>query len=523
VKRDLNRIADSAFDVAVVGGGITGAGVARHAALAGLSTVLLEASDFAAGTSSRSTKLIHGGLRYLAMGDVALVRETALERKRLFRMAPHLTEPKWMLVPARSLLGRMKLRLGITAYEMLGAVANGDKHRNLDAAGLEAEEPLLDRDRYPYACCYREYLTDDARLVLATLRGAAVRGAEVCNHVRVTGLAQDRDGVTVDCVDALADGSFSLRARVVVNATGPWAEELFRPGANEPRRLHLSKGVHVGVPRNRLPVRNMVMLTAADGRPVFAIGRGSVTYVGTTDTTVEGGPDLWPDVSLPDVEYLLRPLADHFRGCHVDASDIVSAWAGLRPLINQPGKAAREMSRKEEVWTDGRLITIAGGKLTGFRIMAELVMARVASVLERRLTLTDPLEVLPGGAERDLEALLARVVDRYGISEQTGRRLIRLYGSEVFDVLGDVPTAITPAVFAEELDWAVTEESAMNLEDVVYRRLRVPWFHPEDTEAVAIAAAGRMARHFDWPASRQQQELNALASRLSRDLTFSPH
>ena len=172
MKRQLSEIAGKSFDVAVIGGGITGAGVARHAAQTGLSVVLLEASDFAAGTSSRSTKLIHGGLRYLAMGDVGLVRETALERKHLFRMAPHLTEPKWMVVPAASRLTLMKLRTGITAYEHLGAVLADDKHQNWNAEALEAEEPLLDRQAFPYACAYREYLTDDARLVMATLRGA---------------------------------------------------------------------------------------------------------------------------------------------------------------------------------------------------------------------------------------------------------------------------------------------------------------------------------------------------------------
>jgi glycerol-3-phosphate dehydrogenase len=265
----------------------------------------------------------------------------------------------------------------------------------------------------------------------------------------------------------------------------------------------------------------MVMLTADDGRPMFAIGRGSVTYVGTTDTTVEGGPDLWPDVGLADVEYLLEPLERYFPENRVGISDIVSAWAGLRPLINQPGKAAREMSRKEEIWREGRLVTIAGGKLTGFRIMAEQAMAKVADVLDRPLELSDPLAPLPGGEESDLDGLLSRIVARYGTSEQTGRRLMRLYGSEVFEVLGAAPTTVTGAVFAEELDWAVEHECAVNVEDVVYRRLRIPWFHPEDTEAVGIAAASVLASRFDWSPARRQQELDALVTRLRRDLTFS--
>ena len=181
LRRDLATMQNQTFDLAVIGGGITGAGFARHAALAGLSTLLVEASDFASGTSSRSTKLIHGGLRYLAMGDFALVREGALERKSLKQMAPHLTQPQWMVVPANSRLNMAKLQFGISLYEILGAVDRADRHQNWGAAEIASHEPLLNQSRFPFACSYREYLTDDARLVLATLRGAAEKGAVALN------------------------------------------------------------------------------------------------------------------------------------------------------------------------------------------------------------------------------------------------------------------------------------------------------------------------------------------------------
>lgn len=523
MKRNLDDVAEASFDIAVIGGGITGAGVARHAALAGLKTVLIEASDFAAGTSSRSTKLIHGGLRYLAMGHVGLVRETALERKRLFAMAPHLTEPQWMVVPAKSRLELAKLRIGISVYERLGAVEPGDRHVNWHQRDLETEEPLLNRQAFPFACRYREYLTDDARLVMATLRGAADLGAVICNRLEVTGLEQDNDSVRVNCLDNLDGERLSIRSRVVVNATGPWAEQLGTSASEKivkRPRLHLSKGVHVAVPRVRLPVRNMIMLTADDKRPVFAIARGRVTYIGTTDTTEKGDASLWPVVESDDVAYLMRPLERYFPQAGVTQQDVVSTWAGLRPLINQPGKAPKEMSRKEEVWRSGRLITIAGGKLTGFRKMAEQVMAEVAVVLGVEVDVDQSLTPLPGGEEHDLAGLMRQISARYGVDDQAARRLMRLYGSEVFTVLGAQPTAITPAVFAEEITWAVEQESALSLEDVVYRRLRIPWFRPEETAVVAAAAVDRLTTEFSWSPAERQRNLDELLGRVGADLAF---
>lgn len=524
MKRNLDEVADASFDIAVVGGGITGAGVARHATLAGLKTLVLEASDFAAGTSSRSTKLIHGGLRYLAMGDVALVRETALERKRLFELAPHLTEPQWMVVPSASRLEQMKYRIGISLYERLGAVLPADRHLNWSATDLIAEEPLLNRRDFPYACRYREYLTDDARLVMATLRGAASGGAQVCNRVRVEGLEQQRDQVVINARDMLTDSPLSARARVVVNATGPWVEQLAADpqlaNGSAPPRLHLSKGVHIGVPRSRLPVRNMVMMSTDDGRPVFAIARGTVTYIGTTDTTEHGEPRLWPEVHRTDVDYLLKPIQRYFPDAGITEADIVSTWAGLRPLIHQPGKAPKEMSRKEEVWRSGRLVTIAGGKLTGFRKMAEQAMTEVARVLEAPVDVEQPLTKLPGGAQCDLGGLMRQIAARYQVDAQTSKRLMRLYGSEVFDVLGDRPTPVSDAVFAQEIDWAINEECALGLEDVVYRRLRIPWFRPEESMPVANAAADALTSALGWSSQRRECELQALAERLRADLAF---
>jgi glycerol-3-phosphate dehydrogenase len=525
--RDLAAIENQTFDLAVIGGGITGAGVARHAALAGLSTLLIEASDFASGTSSRSTKLIHGGLRYLAMGDFALVREGALERKSLKQMAPHLTQPQWMVVPASSRLAMAKLQVGITLYEMLGAVDRGERHQNWTAQDIASHEPLLDQSRFPFACSYREYLTDDARLVLATLRAAAAKGAVALNHVRLMGFTPDDSGVDLELADMLGGQRMKARASVVVNAAGPWVENVLGMGGAAGRtgskqKLHLSKGVHIALPRERLPLNNMVMMTSGDGRPVFAIPRGQVVYVGTTDTTYQGGPGYWPEVTAEDVDYLLAPVNDHFSDVNMNSGDVVGSWAGLRPLVREEGKAPKEMSRRDEIWqAPERFISIAGGKLTGYRKMAEQVLARVGKVLKKDVALDDPLASLPGGDVNDVNALVAETAARYQQSERVALRLVRLYGSEAGTVLGETPQQIAGGVFAEEVRWAVREESARTLEDVVYRRLRVPWFRPGESQNVALAAGDIMAEMLGWDGQQLDMELRTVRDRLREDLRFA--
>ena len=525
--RDLAAIENQTFDLAVIGGGITGAGVARHAALAGLSTLLIEASDFASGTSSRSTKLIHGGLRYLAMGDFALVREGALERKSLKQMAPHLTQPQWMVVPASSRLAMAKLQVGISLYEMLGAVDRGERHQNWTARDIASHEPLLDQSRFPFACSYREYLTDDARLVLATLRAAAAKGAVALNHVRLMGFTPDDSGIDLELADMLGGQRMKARASVVVNAAGPWVETVLGMGGAAGRtgskqKLHLSKGVHIALPRERLPLNNMVMMTSGDGRPVFAIPRGQVVYVGTTDTTYQGGPGYWPEVTAEDVDYLLAPVNDHFSDVNMNSGDIVGSWAGLRPLIREEGKAPKEMSRRDEIWqAPERFISIAGGKLTGYRKMAEQVMSRVGKVLKKDVSLDDPLATLPGGDVNDVNALVAETAARYQQSERVALRLVRLYGSEAETVLGEAPQQIAGGVFAEEVRWAVQEESARTLEDVVYRRLRVPWFRPGESQNVALAAGDIMAELLGWEGQQLDRELRTVRDRLREDLRFA--
>jgi glycerol-3-phosphate dehydrogenase len=515
------------FDLAIIGGGITGAGLAREAALRGLSVVLFEAEDFASGTSSRSSKLIHGGLRYLALGEVALVRESALERKVIHRLAPHLAERRWMVLPVRSRAALLKFRAAITAYEKLGAVERDDLHQNWGVDDLEREEPAVDRAEWRFACAYREYLTDDARLVLANLRAAAGMGARVLNWAPVTaiGLENDRaSSVTARC--RLTGREIRVEASCIVNAAGAWVEAVRRledPAA--PSLLHLSKGVHIGIPAARLPVRNLLLLNTDDRRGIFALRRDEIVFIGTTDTTYKRGADLWPRVSRADVEYLLAPLSHYFADGKLLPEDVRTAWAGLRPLVAEPGKAPTDISRKDEILV-GRagVVTIAGGKLTGYRPMALRTLQEVQRALGRPLPEAAEGPPLPGGDfAGDLGPLADDLARAHGVTFGCALRLARLYGSEAAAVvrLGAESLAPGAPVIAGEVDWAVSHEAAATVEDVLYRRTRAALFEAEARNAIAEPIARRMAALLGWSAEKTGAELASARARLAADLDFA--
>ncbi len=522
----LDRLDREPFDCAVIGGGISGAGVAREAARRGLSVALLEAEDFASGTSSRSTKLVHGGLRYLAMGDFALVRKAARERKVIHRLAPHLAEPRWLVVPSRSLPHHLLMRVGITAYERLGAVERADRHRNWRAGDIEREEPCLDPAAFPHACAYREYKTDDAWLVLSNLRSAAALGAVVLNHAPVDGIV--REGGTVSGVEAtcrFTGRRVRVRARCVINAAGPWVEPVRRlEDAAAPPLLHLSKGVHVVFPAERLDVRNMVLCSARDGRPVFVVRHGGCVYVGTTDTTYEPGEEVWPEIAREDVEYLLEPLARFFRGPPPSLRDVTAAWAGLRPLIAQPGKGPSEISRRDEVLVGpARVITLAGGKLTGYRLMARDTVEKAAQLCGFSLAPAADEEPLPGGDfAGGLDALETGLVTAGAVSRECAARMVRLYGSEAREIVraGTAPLLAGAPVLAAEVDWAVRQAAAATVEDVLFRRLRHVWYVPGCREESVEPVAERMQTLLGWDEARTRKEIREARGRLATELGF---
>ena len=535
--RNLERLADETFDVLVIGGGITGAGVAREAALRGLSVALVEARDFASGTSSRSSKLIHGGLRYLEQGEIALVREAATERKSLRRIAPHRTAVAPMLLPVhgRTSAGVYKLRLGLTLYEKLAAVPSEEHHRVLGRGETLAAEPHLTAERLQGAILYPEYQTDDARLVLDTLKSAHHAGAVIANYARVTALGSAAAPRIVTVHDEEGRVAFDVRARAVVNAGGPWVDGLRRLDRPEDLpSLHLTKGIHVVFRDVDLPARHCVVMRAGDGRPVFVVPRGSHVYVGTTDTNYDG-PLEEPAITGDDVAYLQEAVARTFSGITVAPERAIGAWAGLRPLIQEAGKKPAEISRKDEiVVSPSGLVTIAGGKLTAYRRMAERVIDTVAPLIGRTLPPSPSAEqVLPGGdlgGARDLEAFAALPsvhAALEGVSTATAARLIATYGSDALEVVStaDHPetlTALAPDVplSAAEVRYAIRHEMAQTLVDILERRTRLACFATESARTVAPAVAQIAASELGWDESRTQRELKVFSRQCEARLAW---
>jgi glycerol-3-phosphate dehydrogenase len=490
--RDRDALFDAlgarTFDLAIIGGGITGAGVARDAALRGLTVALIEARDFASGTSSRSSKMIHGGLRYLAQGDLALVREAASERKIVQAIAPYLARETPFVIPARNAGAIAKLRTGLWTFEKLGGVPKSRKHEVWSQADLRQREPAIAAADLAGAVVYPEYLTDDARLTLANVRSAHAAGALTVNYARAETIVMEGGGaVAIEVADTLpgVDGRRArLAAKAIVNAAGPWVDAvraLEEAGATP--RLALARGVHLVVPRDRLPVDRTVIIPAADRRSVFAVPKGAVTYIGTTDTFHDAA-EAWPPVRAADVEYLLAAVVARFEGPALTPGDIVSVWSGVRPLVAEEGKSASDISRRDELWEGpGGVLSIAGGKLTAYRKMAERVVDKVEATLGRAhaacRTAEQPLtggDAQPDALRRDLAAC--------GLAPLAADRLVGLYGGEALAI------AEAGADPATEAAHAVLAEGALTLEDYWARRSARAWFDP-DAAARLVAGAHR--------------------------------
>ncbi len=494
--RDRDRlfagIDGARFDVAVIGAGITGAGVARDAAMRGLSVALIEAEDFASGTSSRSSKMIHGGLRYLPMGDIALVREAASERKAVQAIAPHLARETPFVIPARTAATIAKLRTGLWTFEKLGGVPKSRKHEVWSQAQLREREPAVAAAGLAGAVAYPEYLTDDARLTLANVRSAAAHGAACLNHARVAAIvAEGGTAVGLDVEDRTGRRA-RLFARTIVNAAGPWVDAVRAlEDAGAPPRLQLSKGVHIVVDRERLPVNRTVIMPAADRRSVFAVPKGRATYLGTTDAFYPDA-DLWPRIERADVDYLIEAAARCFATPPLQDADITSAWSGVRPLVAEAGKSASEVSRKDEVWVGpAGVISIGGGKLTAYRRMAERVVDRIEATLGRKASPCRTAEApLPGG---DVDVASARgALERGGLTAPDADRLVSLFGAEAAAIAADGGDV------AAEVRHAVLAEGALTLEDYWVRRSARAWFAEGGGLADLAPAAAAMAPLMGW-------------------------
>jgi len=517
----LARLREEQFDVLVVGGGITGAGIARDAAMRGLKTALVERDDFASGTSSRSSRLIHGGVRYLEHGHLHLVFESSRERRTLLRIAPHLVRPLRFTWPVYrdARVPLWKLGAGLFIYDALAVFRNVKGHRLLTAKETWGEEPALSRLNLVGGASYYDASTDDARLTLANVIAAEELGCAAVNHAAVVRLIRECERIVGAIVrDDGDEAEVSVRARVVVNATGPWTDTLrAMDGDARAHAVRATKGVHIAVPRERLATHAaLTLLSPIDGRVMFALPSTSTTIVGTTDTPTDEVPDR-VRASREDVEYLLAAANHFFPAARLTPADVVAAWAGIRPLVasgftGDPARASREHRIDQSA---SGMISVSGGKLTTYRSMAAEVVDVVEGSLgrRRRRAKTNAMP-LPGGDVRSFDEALRAAELEVGDSA-VARRLVEAHGSRWREVAA--LTAAEPALarrivrelpyLLAEVVYAVEREMAMTLSDILVRRLHLAFEVADHGRSAARVATAILAGRLGWDNARARSEI----------------
>ncbi len=532
-KEHIQTLQKENFDLLVIGGGITGAGIALDAASRGLKVALVEKKDFAWGTSSRSTKLVHGGLRYLKQMEFGLVKEVGLERAVVHNNARHIVIPERMLLPIvkNGSLGKTMSSLALWVYDYLANVEKEERRKMLGKEKTIASEPLLRTDILKGGGLYYEYRSDDARLTIENLKTACEYGALPINYMEVIGFSENDNGKlnAAQVKDQLSGETFKIKAKEIINAAGPWVDGLRRLEGSEVKgkRLYLTKGVHIVVPGERLPIKQSVYFDVEeDNRMVFAIPRDGITYIGTTDTKYQENTDR-PRANHEDVEYILRAANFMFPSVDLTPSDVISTWAGLRPLIHEEGKGPSELSRKDEIFLGEKgLVSIAGGKLTGYRKMAE----RVVDVIVKRLqkdhgfTHIKPCSTanirLGGGQFDSQKALDDFLIARTGETTQIGlmpnqvRSLVYKYGTgtdliiekafELYPTIQDAQERIWQA----ELWYSMEYEMTCHLNDYFIRRTGRLYFERPSLKAMLPFAARQIQESLSLN-STQIEEMKA--------------
>jgi glycerol-3-phosphate dehydrogenase len=540
MRRELELLAKTTFDLAVIGGGINGAAVAREAALRGLKVALVEAADFASGTSSRSSKLIHGGLRYLEQFDFKLVYEARTERRLLLKLAPHLAQPLPFLLPIYEgdPYFPLKIRAGLALYDLLGNLGREDRHRMLSSEETRRLVPALRGDGLRAGAVYHDSETDDARLTVENALDAADHGAVVANYAELRALEAARVFGEPPAVraaeieDRLTGRRLELRARFWVNATGPWVDRVraLLAGFDGSKTIRLTKGTHLILP----PVSDEYALFAAvhsDKRIFLLLPWCGYALLGTTDTDYEGDPvRVRPDSG--DVAYLLaavnRVLCEPYK-----SQQVLGSFAGLRALVLEPDRQARRkpsaVSREYRFHFDpwaSNFVSICGGKLTTARALAEKVIELACDRLRMGgISPTSRDVPLPGGHTGPFDAFLKSAVEdaarEFRIPPEVATRIVRTYGSRWRSVLAPIREHRAlgeilpgkPALLAAEVDFAIREEMALTVEDFLLRRSGLNWAACTPVSAKAAPAVAEiLARRFAWSEEQTKEQLNAFTN-----------
>ena len=529
----LQRLGSEEFDIVVVGGGITGAGVALDAAARGLSVALLERDDFASGTSSKSSKLIHGGLRYLQQGDVRLVYEALRERKRLRRNAPHLVHVLPFMIPILTKDGVVSKKIAralgsaMWMYDLTGGWRIGKLHRRLSAKKAFAHLPTMEQKKLASAYLYYDAEADDARLCLTVLKTAADNGAAIANRCRVDSIqSSSRTSHEVSVTDTLTGSSFVVKAKCVVSAAGVWADDVRSLDENtHPDTIRPAKGVHLTVPWDK--VRNdiaVVIPVPRDRRSLFVVpwisngdGTYKFTYIGTTDTDYKG-PVNDPQCTKDDIEYVLAALNASVT-TNVTVDDVTAVWSGLRPLVKTDDSSAKagrtaDLSRRHKVFTsDNGVITVTGGKLTTYREMAEDAVDEACDILGRKASCkTKRLSLRGANGKRAQSTVLDQHLDgRFGSDATHLRQLMNDNPTLAEELVPGLPYLKCEAVYA------VTHEMATTLDDILTRRTRARLLDRRACKTVAPAVADLVAPYLKWDNATRDSNLAHFIDECARE------
>ncbi|KMN96763.1 MULTISPECIES: glycerol-3-phosphate dehydrogenase [Bacillus] len=518
--RMLTDMTKKTYDLFIIGGGITGAGTALDAASRGMKVALSEMQDFAAGTSSRSTKLVHGGLRYLKQFEVKMVAEVGKERAIVYENGPHVTTPEWMLLPFHKggTFGSFTTSIGLRVYDFLAGVKKSERRSMLSAKETLQKEPLVKKDGLKGGGYYVEYRTDDARLTIEVMKEAVKFGAEPVNYSKVKELLYEKGkavGVLIE--DVLTKKEYKVYAKKIVNATGPWVDQLReKDHSKNGKHLQHTKGIHLVFDQSVFPLKQAVYFDTPDGRMVFAIPREGKTYVGTTDTVYKEALE-HPRMTTEDRDYVIKSINYMFPELNITANDIESSWAGLRPLIHEEGKDPSEISRKDEIWTsDSGLITIAGGKLTGYRKMAEHIVDLVRDRLKEEgekdfgpcKTKNMPISGGHVGGSKNLMSFVTAKTKEgiaAGLSEKDAKQLAIRYGSNVDRVFDRVEALKDeaakrniPVHILAEAEYSIEEEMTATPADFFVRRTGRLFFDINWVRTYKDAVIDFMSERFQW-------------------------
>jgi len=525
------------YDLCIIGGGITGAGAALAAAHAGLKTLLIDKNDFASGTSSRSSKMIHGGLRYLQQMNFGLVKESLAEREILLNILPNQVVAREYVYPVYeySKNSRFEVKLGMIGYDLLAGSKKIGHHQMWDVEDFIREEDAVNRDRLTGGFVYSDCLVDDARLTLSAIQTAVYLGVDALSYTALTEIRKEAHGYELKIRDLPGEGEHLFTAKTVINCTGPWTDEIRAAAGFGKKVLRPTKGIHLVFRRERLPLTRSVVIFGNDGRMIFTVPKGEYTYLGTTDTDHRGSADsIYADDS--DVDYLLDAANKAFDRADLKRGDIISSWAGLRPLIGAEGDPS-DISRDFEIIEDAPdFLSIAGGKLTTFRIMGIKIIKQLLKLnpkLKARQIDDHSGEDLSlwGGNIRNIRQYRLEMGPLYaqlwGLRESTVDRLITVYGERFvqlqafrrqrFHYLGETD------ILREEILYQVRHEMALRLEDIMWRRLSILLFMDDNGMSIAEEVASLMGKELGWSRTMRRSELRSYEETVKRSYGAGLH